>query len=141
MESIIVALISTLGVGIGAFLTYLYNKRQAANEAKKIENAAIVDREKNTMDYTLASFTLFKETAEQDIKDLRARIIETEIKERKCSEDYIELSKKYETLRSDIHLLELALPDLPTPMWTKSDTGVMLKLNKAYESKYLVPLG
>lgn len=141
MEAIIIAAISTIGVLLGSFLTYLYQKRQASNEAKRIDNESITEREKNSQSFGIESFKIFREAYEQDLKDLRDRIISAEIAEKRCKEDYDSLSTKFEKLKLDLRLLELALPELPTPMWTKSSDGVILKLNKAFEDKYLRPLG
>jgi PAS domain-containing protein len=141
MESIVIAIISALGIGLGSFLTYLYNKRQASNEEKKIDNQALTEREKNAQSFSLEAFKIFREAYENDLKDLRGRVLATEIAEKKCREDYDNLEEKFEKLKLNLKLLELALPELPTPMWTKSSDGIILRLNKAFEDKYLRPLG
>ena len=51
------------------------------------------------------------------------------------------LEASYEKLRANMLLVSMAEDNYPAPKWLKSPDGVMLRLNKAYETEFLLPFG
>lgn len=66
--------------------------------------------------------------------------------ERKCISMELQLNKQMDALRGKMILLESASQDLPFPHWlkstgTKRNPGIMMSVNRAFEDRYLIPVG
>lgn len=66
--------------------------------------------------------------------------------ERQCLELEIMLTRELDQVRAKMILLESASQDLPFPHWlksngTKTNPGIMMAVNQAYENAYLIPIG
>jgi len=139
------ALLSTIlifaGTALGIIVKYFYDKANISNNKLKIEGDLTLESKRLEKEFDVKGFELFMAAYKEDMKDVRERLVKTEFSEKQCLDNYTKLKEEYNQLKLSMQILEVSMPSLPTPMWTKSDTGVMLAVNAAYEDLILKPIG
>lgn len=93
-----------------------------------------------------SDFESLIDTFKEDNNRLREANIKLEVKMQQLEEKQDHLEEKlrqekmrHDTLQHQLTLLEVAHIDLPLPQWMKDTKGIMLTLNDAYETHFLMP--
>lgn len=149
MEATVLSvIIGALVAIVPAVLTYLYQRSQIRNEKNKMtlereEMLLKIDKDRDIAikESNLSEFDIFRKAYIEDRALLHKELTEAKLAEEECILKSKKLEEDMRQLKNQLLLLQISLPELPIPMWTKSDTGVFLAVNKAFETIYLDPIG
>lgn len=116
--------IPDLGIGTVVMLIiialYLQNKSTIKSDAGRQIN--------------MDSFNMFNNS-------LMRRLDKLEEVVEQLRKDNQQLKIDNESLRTQLAIMESAHQDAPIPMWLKDKEGIMLAVNRAYETEFLKPIG